>query len=257
MSPRWPWTQPQVLGHRGAAAHAPENTLAAFRLALEQGADGIELDVRLSRDGEVMVLHDGRVERVTDGQGALADLTRAEIQRLDAGSRFSTAFAGERIPSLAEVFESLGDRPLYDLEIKNFSAPHNGLEAKVLDLVRRYGLEERVLFSSFNPLALRFLQRALPAAPAGLLLLGGAAGRLEEAVLAGWAAPGCVGLHHAGLTVAFAARQHHRAVLVWGVQSPAEALCGYGLGAAALIADDPGMVRRTLAAQVESPCQPR
>jgi glycerophosphoryl diester phosphodiesterase len=237
---------PLVLGHRGASAHAPENTLAAFRLALEQGADGIELDARLTRDGEVVVLHDGRVERVSNGQGPVADLTLAEVRRLDAGSRFGPAFAGERIPALAEVFETLGDRPVYDLEIKNFDAPRNGLERKVLALVRRYGLEKRVLISSFNPNSVRFFRRELPEAPAGLLLLGGAAGRLEETLFTAWTGGNLLGLFHAGLTSAFIARHKPRSVFVWGVHTPTDVRRAVGLGAVGVIADDPAMARRAL-----------
>ncbi len=242
----WLWQQPLVFGHRGASAHAPENTLAAFQLALEQGADGIELDVRLSRDGEVMVLHDGRVERVTGQPGALADLTRAEIQRLDAGSLFSPAFAGERIPSLTEVFETFGDQLLYDLEIKNFAAPQNGLETRVLALIRRYRLQQQVLISSFNPFAVRFFQRKLPEAPSGLLLLGGVAGRVEESLVSAWGSLGAVGVHHTGLTAALKQRQRRRLVWVWGLQTPADVRQALSQGSSALIADDPGLVRKAL-----------
>lgn len=242
----FPFPTPLILGHRGASTHAPENTQAAFRLALAQGADGIELDARLTRDGEVVVLHDGRVERVSNGQGPVAELTLAEVRRLDAGSRFSPAFAGERIPVLAEVFESLGDRPVYDLEIKNFGAAGNGLERKVLDLVRRYGLEKRVIITSFNPNSIRFFRRELPQAPAGLLLLGGAAGRLEESLFMSWSSANLLGLFHSRLTPALLARHKSRSAFVWGVRTPADVRRAVELGAAGVIADDPAMARAAL-----------
>jgi glycerophosphoryl diester phosphodiesterase len=246
MMTAFPFPTPLVLGHRGASAHAPENTLASFRLALEQGADGIELDARLTRDGEVVVLHDGRVERVSNGQGPVAGLTLAEVQRLDAGSRFSPAFAGERIPALAEVFETLGDRPVYDLEIKNFGMQGNGLERKVLALVRRYGLEKRVIITSFNPDSVHFFRRELPEAPAGLLLLGGAAGRLEEILFMAWTSGNLLGLSHSGLTPALIERHKSRSVFVWGVRTSEDVRRAFELGAAGVIADDPAMVRAAL-----------
>ena len=131
----FPFPKPLVLGHRGDCTHAPENTLSSFRLALESGADGFELDARLTRDHAVMVLHDAVVDRVSNGRGRLADLTLAEVERMDAGAGFHPRFAGEQIPTLQKVFETFGARPIYDLEIKNFDAPFNGLEARVLEMI--------------------------------------------------------------------------------------------------------------------------
>src|SRR5512137_910870 len=90
--------RPLILAHRGASRRAPENTMAAFRLAVQVGADGVELDVQLSRDGEVVVMHDGRVDRTSDGHGRVRDLTLAELRAFDAGRWVAPEFAGERIP---------------------------------------------------------------------------------------------------------------------------------------------------------------
>src|SRR3954452_18398025 len=95
---RRPGGQPLVLGHRGASAYAPENTFAAFDLAVEMGADGIETDVRATRDGVLVLLHDETVDRTTDGTGVVAELNRAQVDALDAGSWFGVAYAGERVP---------------------------------------------------------------------------------------------------------------------------------------------------------------
>jgi glycerophosphoryl diester phosphodiesterase len=245
MSYSFPFRRPLVLGHRGACAHAPENTLAAFRMAMEEGADGIELDAHLTRDGEVVVMHDENVERTTNGHGRLSQLTMEEVRRLDAGIRYGDQFSGEHVPTLAGVFEALGDEPVYDLELKNLTNPANGLERKVVDLVRRYGLEKRVLATSFNPLAVRAFRKVIPEAPCGLLLLGGKAGRLEETLIGHWAAPELVGLYHAGLSGRFPVRD---VVLVWGPRTPKEVRRSIELGAAGVIVDDPGMARRILAA---------
>src|SRR5919197_4354903 len=95
--------RPLVVGHRGAMGYAPENTLASFELAVEQGADVVELDVHLSRDGQVVVIHDEQLDRTTDGRGLVGDRTLDELKRLDAGSWFDPRFAGQRIPTLHEV----------------------------------------------------------------------------------------------------------------------------------------------------------
>src|SRR5690606_40107102 len=96
--------KPLRVAHRGARAEGPENTLAAIRLALEKGADGFELDVHRTRDGHLVVCHDETVDRTTDGTGAIGAMTLAELKRLDAGRWFDERFAGERIPTLDEVW---------------------------------------------------------------------------------------------------------------------------------------------------------
>jgi glycerophosphoryl diester phosphodiesterase len=242
----FPFHKPLVLGHRGDCAHAPENTLAAFSLALESGADGIELDARLTHDGAVMVLHDAAVDRVSNGRGRLVDLTRAEVERLDAGTRYHPRFAGEQIPTLQKVFETFGARAIYDLEIKNFDIPFNGLESRVLELVRRFDLEQRVIVTSFNPLAVRFFRRHLPKAPVGLLLLGGRWGRLEENVVSRWASSCLVGLNSGDFSARFSSRQKGRGILVWGVKSPEAVRSAVEMGATVVVADDPGMAHSAL-----------
>jgi glycerophosphoryl diester phosphodiesterase len=162
-----------VFAHRGASAHAPENTLAAFELALEQGAHGIELDVKLSADGELVVIHDARVERTTDGQGQVSKLRLAALRELDAGSFFSEEFKGEKIPTLVEVFEAVGKRILINVELTNYKTPRDGLVDKVCDLVQRFGLQDNILFSSFLPSNLNRTRSLLPEIPCGLLALGG------------------------------------------------------------------------------------
>lgn len=134
-----------VIAHRGASAYAPENTEASFDLGIALGADALETDIRATRDGVLVLLHDARVDRTTNGQGLVADLTWDDVQRLDAGSWKSAEYTGQRIPR----FEWLLDRfaasvPLY-LEIK---AP--GVEETVVDAVQRRGLLDQVIFTSFN-----------------------------------------------------------------------------------------------------------
>ena len=155
--------RPLNIAHRGANAYAPGNTLAAFRLALEMGADGFELDVMLSADGHLVVIHDDTVDRTTDGSGPVQQKTLAELKALDAGARFDARFAGERIPTLQEVFDLVaGNRAFVNVEIKTDSLRGDGLEEKLAALIRRYGLGERLLISSFNPFALWRIRRLAP-----------------------------------------------------------------------------------------------
>jgi glycerophosphoryl diester phosphodiesterase len=165
--------QPVIFAHRGASAHAPENTMAAFELALEQGADGIELDVKLSADGEVVVIHDPTVERTTGGHGRVRDLTLADLRSLDAGSSFSAGFQGEKIPTLEEVFEAVGRRTFINVELTNYNTPRDHLVESVCMLVKKFGMQKRVLFSSFLPANLSTARNYLPDVPTGLLALSG------------------------------------------------------------------------------------
>ena len=164
-----PRSQPLIIAHRGSSAHAPENTLAAFQLAAEQGADAIELDVDLTRDGHAIIMHDATIDRTTDGSGAVNALTLEEIRRVDAGAWKSAAFKGERVPLLAEVFAAVGQRVLINVEVKSTSLRSNGVEAKVAALVQQHDLFERVIISSFNPFALRRIKQIEPRLACGLL----------------------------------------------------------------------------------------
>jgi glycerophosphoryl diester phosphodiesterase len=157
--------KPTIFAHRGSSAYAPENTLAAFKLAVEQHADGIELDAKLSADGQVVVMHDETVDRTTDGTGWISKLTLAELKRLDAGFKFDPAYQSEKIPTLAEVFEAVGNQIFINVELKNFFSPTDDLPDRVVSLIKKYGLERSVILSSFNPIALiraRFLLSKVP-----------------------------------------------------------------------------------------------
>lgn len=158
-----------VFGHRGAQAYAPMNTLPAFELAAEQGAQGVELDVQLSKDGEAVVIHDFTVDATTNGSGAVSALTLAELKTLDAGGWFAQEFRGAQIPTLAEVFEAFGERLIINVEIKWFSPDANGIERVVADAIQRFGLQERVIVSSFNPIVLKRFRTMAPDVPLGYL----------------------------------------------------------------------------------------
>ena len=137
------------IAHRGASSYAPENTFAAFDRALELGVSHVELDVHFSRDGHIVVIHDDTLDRTTDASGAVSDRTLAELRSLDAGSWFGPRYAGERIRTLAEVFERYKGRLHFHVEIK---ARAEGLASRTADMVRAHGLANDVTITSFwNP----------------------------------------------------------------------------------------------------------
>jgi len=166
------------VAHRGASAYAPENTIPAFELACAQGVDALELDVHLTRDGEVVVTHDARVDRTTDGQGDVAAMTWREIQTLDAGVRFGDAFRGTRMPNLRDVIARFAGRVLLDIEIKGGTASgwlggtvtedpdvSVPLARRVLALAEQAGALDRVMISSFGTAALAWVREAYPQVP--------------------------------------------------------------------------------------------
>ncbi len=233
--------RPVIFAHRGASAHAPENTLAAFRLAVELGADAIELDAKLTSDGEVVVIHDQTLERTTGVSGRVNESSLVELRRLDAGSFFSAKFAGERIPTLAEVFATVGKKIFINVEITNYASPFDALPAKVAELVRRYNLEEWVLFSSFHPLNLLRTRRMIPQVPVGMLADKGNPGRWARSFIGELIAPRFVHPNLSDADQAFIEAQHNsgRRVHVWTVNDPVDMRRLFNLKIDGIFTDDP------------------
>jgi len=167
--------RPTIFAHRGSSAYAPENTLAAFKLAVEQHADGIELDATLSADNQVVVIHDDTVNRTTNGVGYIKAMNLPELKNLDAGSKFDPAYHSEKIPTLAEVFETVGQKIYIDVELKNYSSPTDDLPDRVIELVKEYGLQSCVMLSSFNIIALIRARSIFPDIPLGMITVPGLA----------------------------------------------------------------------------------
>jgi glycerophosphoryl diester phosphodiesterase len=152
-------TTPLVIAHRGDSAHRPENTLASFASALEVGAGIVELDVQLTSDGEVVVIHDPEVDRTTDGHGDVRRMTLAEVRTLSAGfaDRFGDTWSGERVPTLGEALALVHGRARVMIEIKKDSVTDDaegGIEARTIAEVRRQGLTDQVALISFEHRAL-------------------------------------------------------------------------------------------------------
>ena len=158
-----------VLGHRGASGYAPENTLEAFKLAMDMGADGFELDVHLSKDGELVVIHDETVDRTTDGTGFVGEMTLAELKALDA-SNHKEVYKGAKIPTLAEVYDLIRDtNHIVNVEIKTDNIFYPQLEEKVLALEKEKGMEGRIVYSSFNHYTVKKIRALAPDAQIGML----------------------------------------------------------------------------------------
>jgi glycerophosphoryl diester phosphodiesterase len=213
-----------LVAHRGASGHAPENTLAAFRLALEMGADGIELDVHMSRDGEIVVMHDATLNRTTGRRGRVGRKTLWELKALDAGHWFNRSFPekaraeyeGERIPTLDEVMAMIGRRTRLYIEIKNPRLYPETLGTELLRLVRYHRLRGNVIFLSFDRRFLRKIRTLDDSIPTLLLVSRTLKDPVKSAATLG---VGSLGLMYrlAGRPLIAKARKAGLGVIVWTV----------------------------------------
>ena len=247
------WTDfpsPIIFAHRGASAYAPENTLAAFELAIQAGAQAIELDAKLSADGQVIVIHDQSVDRTTNGSGKVTKIPFSAMRELDAGSSFSVKFRGERIPTLDKVFEVVGRRILINVELTNYATPFDALIPKVVKLVKRHALEKRVLLSSFLPHNLRRARRLLPDVPVGLLTWAGWMGAGPR-TFARFTPYQALHPHTMSVNARLVQRFHAAGLRVhaWTVNDEAEMRRLFTLGVDGIFTDDPQLGLRTLNAK--------
>ena len=163
----------KVWAHRGASAYAPENTMPAFELARCLGADGIELDVQLTKDGVPVIIHDERIDRTCDGTGFVKDYTLAELRNFNAAKKYP-AYGKVTIPTLEEFFAWLKNTELtVNLELKNSIVLYDGLEEKVLLLAKKYQVEDRILYSSFNHYSMQKMKQLNPKSKAAFLYSNG------------------------------------------------------------------------------------
>jgi glycerophosphoryl diester phosphodiesterase len=218
---------PLIIAHRGDSAHRPENTLAAFASALELGAELVEMDVQLSRDGVVVVIHDPTVDRTTNGRGRVREMTLRDLRRLSAGYpvQFGSTFAGERVPTLAEALALVRERARAMVEIKSDSVTEDeesGIEALAVADVRRLGMEKDVALISFDRRALVRCRKLGPEIARGHVFDRGKPGDF----LAGAREAGCeVVMPHKRLLsdeLRDRAREAGLKVATWVVDNPAE-----------------------------------
>ncbi|RSL29882.1 glycerophosphodiester phosphodiesterase [Salibacterium salarium] len=162
----------KCIAHRGWSSKAPENTMAAFELALnEPKIDGLELDVHLTKDGVPVVIHDHTVDRTTDGHGLVKNFTAEELKELDAGSWFGDSFAGERILLLEEVLQKVKDHKYITIEMKQRRNMYNGLEEKLIRVLREYDMVNQVLVGSFDHTSIKKIKELEPSLETGLIFM--------------------------------------------------------------------------------------
>jgi len=240
--------RPIIFAHRGDLAHAPENTLPAFQQAIQKGADGVELDVKLTADGHVIVIHDSTVDRTTDGKGRVASLPLEAIRKLDAGKWFNEKFAGTKVPLLEEVFEVVGKDKMINIELKDYTVSHDGLVKKVCELIKRHDNHSQILFSSFFPSTLKIAAQASPEIPRGLLAMPGLLGLWTRSF--GFMFGDYQALHpHISSTSREQMQRAHRLkrrVHVWTVNKPEEIIQLKEWGVDGIITDDPQTAVRVL-----------
>lgn len=165
---------PKIYAHRGSSGDAPENTMSAFQLAIEQGADGIELDVQMSADGRIVVIHDETLDRTTDGKGLVVHHTYEQLTHFNAAAKHPDWSKKEIIPLLEEVLELLAPTKLeLNIELKNGVVPYDGMEEAVIRMVREFKMEDRVVFSSFNHYSMVKMANLAPEIETAVLYMAG------------------------------------------------------------------------------------
>ncbi|SFG20686.1 glycerophosphodiester phosphodiesterase [Sporolactobacillus nakayamae] len=228
-----------VYAHRGSKSNRPENTLASFEEAMRVGSDGIELDVHLTKDQQVVVMHDEKIDRTTNGKGQIKSYTLEELKRFDAGSWFSPKFKGERVPTLSQVLELLKNyQGVLNIEFKTDRNVYPSIEARVADLVDQYRPLLPVVYSSFNHESLIRLKQIKPNAEIALLLWERLADpwRYTEQV-------GATAQHlwqPTALSETAAQLQNHGIkVRAWTVNQPKNMQLAFEMGLDAIITDHP------------------
>ena len=161
----------KVFAHRGFSGKYPENTMLAFKKAEEVGCYGIELDVQLTKDDEIVIMHDETIDRTTSGTGNIRDYTYQELCLVDCYGKFEGKYDFQRIPTLREYLTWVKDTGLVtNIELKNSVYYYEHLEEKVIDMVREFQMEDRVIFSSFNLVSINKCKKMLPEVPMGYLM---------------------------------------------------------------------------------------
>jgi glycerophosphoryl diester phosphodiesterase len=245
---REPHKRPIIVAHRGSSAIAPENTLAAFQRAVEGGADAVELDIRLTSDGEVVVFHDSQLRRTTNGRGRVEEHTLASLKELSAGRWFNRSFSSEKIPTLGEVLELLRRRVGVNIEIKTDlrRRRYSEIVQRCCNVIQQHHAESYVLVSSFHHAFVREMKRKLPSVATGMLFhpfnhVGRSAMTMTAQAKADY-------MFFGGETMrkAMVNRAHHRGVSIgeFTVNTPRRFARALRYGVDADITDDPALLLR-------------
>lgn len=229
----------KVWAHRGASGYAPENTLPAFKLAAEMGADGIELDVHMSSDGKLMVIHDETIDRTSNGSGRVVDYTCQQLKTLDFSNGFDE-YSGVRIPTLREVYGLIKKTDMtVNVEVKCDVVVYWGIWDELIKLEHEMGMEGRIIYSSFNHYVLMKLREIDPECKIGLLF---SCGIVDPWVYANYVQANAIHPHYLLLDmpgVAEGCKRHGVDINAWTVNEPAVMSSAYKNGASAIITNYP------------------
>lgn len=236
----------QIWGHRGASGSRPENTLSSFEEAVRENADGVELDIQLSRDGQIVVCHDETIDRTSDGSGYVKDYTLEELRRFNFNQQFTDQPSAE-IPTMEEVFSLLKPTKLIiNIELKTGIFDYPDIEEKIVKLTHQKEFEKRVIYSSFNHYSIRRLQMIDPSALTAFLYEDGAIDMPAYGARYGVSAlhPSIHNLRYPGFMEE--CRQNHLAVNVWTVNTEEQIRYCKKMGVNAVIGNYPERARRII-----------
>lgn len=241
-------SQPLIYAHRGASAYAPENTLSAFLLAAEQGADGVEFDVKLTRDDRVIILHDQTLERTTSGSGNFKKYTFDELRKLDAGLKFKGGPVKEHVPTLGEVFEFVYGKVAINIELTNYATPGDGMIEAIAGILANVKDHSKIMFSSFNWGNLKKARELCPDIPCGLLAMPGLGGWVSRSFLAAKVPHEALHPYFTDVNVRNTGILHSqgRNMNVWTVNDPKEMRRLKQIGVDMIMTDDPMLALKTL-----------
>ena len=236
----------EIFAHRGYSSKYPENTMTAFRKALEAGADGIELDARMTQDGKIVVMHDSTVDRTTNGSGKVRELSFAEILSLDAGFKKDAMFENEHIPVLEQVFDELGRKMLINVELCNYEEGDNRMLAnQTVDLIEKYRLVDTVIVSSFRFNNLAYIKDRNPNISCALLSQKGIQGWFSRKFLNHSVSVDALHPYYTDVNASMLHKEQlcGRQVRAWTVNNPVDICNLYKMGVNAIFTDDPVSAR--------------
>ena len=232
----------QIFAHRGFSLQYPENTMTAFRKALEAGADGIEMDARLTQDGQIVIMHDPTIDRTTNGKGKVRDMLLQEILGLDAGIKKGVVFENERVPMLEQVFAELGGKLLLNIELCNYDEGDNRqLANQTVELIEKYKLVDSVIISSFRFNNLVYVKDKNPSISCGLLAKQGLLGLFARNLLNHSVSVDALHPYYTDVNTGLIRKEQQcgRKVRAWSVNDPQDIRQLYELGVDAIFTDDP------------------
>lgn len=240
---------PAIFAHRGARLAAPENTLSAFQAALDMHADGVELDVHCSKDGQLVVIHDFNVDATTNAHGPVSGFTAEQLGHMNAAAHFEGGFAAASVPTLAQVLDLIGDRCRINVEIKSMDMLGGDQVEPLLDVIRERNLYSQVIVSSFNPITLIKLRWLDKRVDIGLLHHLALPDYLRAAWLSPIIRPQAVHPHHDLVDAEYMAwaRSQGCAVNTWTVNDVDEARRLAALGVDVIMTDEPDVIIAGLA----------